>query len=153
MSLKKNEPASFLNKIQADLNDYFKLNGHRMVPSLFEQPASSFSTEWLPSVDVKEGRKAYTVSVDVPGVDPKDIEVSMDNGCLVIKGERKDKKVEDDENHHLEECFHGMFERRFRMPETADPKKISANEKHGVLKIVIGKTKASKPNRIKVESR
>ena len=110
-----------------------------MVTEWSRHYSSSFSTEWLPSVDVKEGKKAYTISVDVPGVDPKDIEVSMDNGCLVIKGERKDKKVEDDESHHLEECFHGTFERRFRMPETADSNKISANEKRGVLKIVIGK--------------
>lgn len=154
MSLSKYEPASFLNKMQADLDDYYKLNGRRMTPSLFEHPVSPFSTDWLPRVNLKESKKAYTISVDVPGVDPKDIEVSMDDGCLVISGERRDEKVEQDENHHLEECFHGIFERRFRMPETADTKKISAKEKHGVLKIVIGKTKtkASKPNRIEIKS-
>jgi HSP20 family protein len=147
VSFSKYEPASFLNKMQADLDDYYKLNCRRMAPSLFEHPVSPFSTQWLPRVNLKESKKAYTISVDVPGVDPKDIEVSMDDGCLVIKGERKDEKVEQDENHHLEE-------RRFRMPETADTKKISANEKHGVLKIVIGKTKtkASKPNRIEIKS-
>ena len=154
MSLSKYEPASFLNKMQADLDDYYKLNGRRMTPSLFEHPVSPFSTDWLPRVNLKESKKAYTISVDVPGVDPKDIEVSMDDGCLVISGERRDEKVEQDENHHLEECFHGIFERRFRMPETVDTKKISAKEKHGVLKIVIGKTKtkASKPDRIEIKS-
>ena len=123
MSLSKYEPASFLNKMQADLDDYYKLNGRRMTPSLFEHPVSPFSTDWLPRVNLKESKKAYTISVDVPGVDPKDIEVSMDDGCLVISGERRDEKVEQDENHHLEECFHGIFERRFRMPETAGHQK------------------------------
>ena len=152
MSLTKHEPTKFIRKMQSELNDYFKLNGYRMVPSLFDQPSSLLSSDWFPTVDVKENRKQFVISVEVPGVDPKDIEVTAENDCLLIKGERKEEKIEEDEGHHLRECSYGMFERRLRMPETADLKKIAAKAKHGVLNITIAKKKGVKPNLVKIQS-
>ena len=152
MNLSKYEPAKFMHKMQSDLEDFFKLNGYRMVPSLFDQPRSSFSGDWWPTIDVKESRKQFTITVEVPGIDPKDIEVTTEDDCLLIKGERKEEKIEDDEGHHLKECSYGMFERCLRMPATADLGKISAKGKHGVLNIVIAKKKGAKSNRIKIQS-
>lgn len=152
MSLKKYEPENFFNKMQSEFSEFFKLNGYRMVPNLFEEPASSFSGEWLPMVDIKESKKQLVFKVEVPGVDPKDIEVSTENGCLIVQGERSEEKVEEDEGHHLKECSYGMFERRFRLPENADLKKISAKGKHGVLNITVPKSRAQKSNRIEIKS-
>lgn len=152
MSLTKYEPTNFMRKMQSDLDDFFNLSGYRMVPSLFDQPTPSFTGDWRPTIDVKESKKQFTVTVEVPGVDPKDIEVTTEDDCLLIKGERKEEKVEEDEGHHLKECSYGMFERRLRMPVTADLGKVSAKGKHGVLNIAIAKKKGAKTNRIKIQS-
>lgn len=152
MGLLKYEPTKFIHKMQSDLDSFFKLNGRRMVPSLFDQPAPPLSGDWWPTVDVKESRKQFTITVEVPGVDPKDIEVKAEDDCLFVKGERKEERVEEDEGHHLKECSYGLFERRLRMPAAADLTKVSAKGKHGVLNITIAKKKGAKTNRIKIQS-
>lgn len=152
MAVPAKKPVDLLSRIQADLNDFFKLQGKGFLPSIFEEPATFSLKDFAPSVDIKEGRKHFTVTVDVPGIDPKDIDVSMENGCLSIKGERKEEKEKVGDDHKLKECSYGAFERCFRLPETADAEKIAAKGKHGVLVISIGKKKAPKPRAIKIES-
>lgn len=152
MALPAKKPVDLLSRIQSDLNDFFKLQGKGFLPSIFEEPDVFSFKDWAPSVDIKENRKQFSVTVDVPGIDPKDIEVSMENGCLSIRGERKEEREKVDDNHRLKECSYGSFERSFRLPETADANKISAKGKHGVLAITIGKKKATKPRAIKIES-
>lgn len=154
MSLIQYEPVNFLTQMQRDLNDFFKLNGNRRAPALFEPLSASFIGEWLPTADIKENDKQYTINVDVPGVDPKDIEVFMEDGCLVVKGERQEEKEEKDESHYLKENSYGLFERRFRMPESADAKHIKAKNKNGVLNITIAKSKekAQRSNKIPISS-
>lgn len=152
MALPAKKSVDLLSRIQSDLNDFFKLQGRGFLPSIFEEPSVFSLKDWAPSVDIKENRKQFAVTVDVPGVDPKDIEVSMENGCLSIKGERRDEKEKVDDNHRLKECSYGAFERTFRLPETADGTKINAKGKNGVLTITIGKKKAAKRRSIKIES-
>lgn len=152
MSLAKYEPMNFLNRIQSELNDFYKLNGHRLTAPIFEQPNALFPSEWQPTVDVKETRRQFKIVVDIPGVEPKDIEVSMENDCLTVRGERKEETEKEEENRHIKECSYGVFERRFRLPDTADGKKITAKGTNGVLTITVGKKKASNPKRIAVSS-
>ena len=152
MSLANYEPVNFINRMQSDLNDFYKLNGKRLVPSIFDHSTTLLSSEWMPSVDIKENRKQFVVTVDVPGVNSNDIEVSMENACLSIKGERKVEKEETDENHRRRECSYGAFERRFSMPDTADAERVTAKQKDGVLTITVAKKKAAKPRSIEIES-
>lgn len=103
--------------------------------------------EWLPSVDVTEVDDHYKVVADIPGVDPKDIEVAVEDNCLRIKGERKSETKDEKNGYQRIERAYGTFMRQFTLPETVDADKISAKGKNGVLEIVI--PKGEKPNKVK----
>lgn len=150
MSLVKYEPLNLLNRMQSQLNEFFHRNDADF-PSLFDEGQMLIGTEWMPRIDVKEDDAQYTVTADIPGVDPKDINVTMENGMLCIKGERRSEKEEKKRNYHRKECVMGSFERSFRMPDTADSNRISAKGKNGVLTIQIGKKEVAKPKTIKIE--
>jgi HSP20 family protein len=137
--------------MQNELNSFFH-RGNERFPSIFQDEASLFSAEWMPRIDIKEDTNHYTVTADIPGVDPKDIEVTMANGMLTIRGERREEKEEDNKGYRRRECFMGSFERSFQMPETADSDNIVAKGKNGVLTIQIGKKEAAKPRTIQIET-
>ena len=106
---------------------------------------------WTPAVDIKEDDTAFTLRADIPGVDPADIEVTMDKGVLTIKGDRKSEHTEEGENGYKRvERVYGGFYRRFSLPDTADAQNVSASGKHGVLEVVIPKKVAEQPKRIQV---
>lgn len=88
-----------------------------------------------PSIDIAEKKKAYTITVEVPGVDEDDIDLELSGNSLVITGEKRHEKEEDDENYHRVERAYGSFRRVLTLPEDAEPDKIKANYKKGVLTI------------------
>ena len=92
------------------------------------------------------------IHADIPGVDPKDIDVHMENGILTIKGERQSETKEEREGYKRVERVRGSFYRRFSLPDTADAEAISAKSQHGVLEVVIPKQQKVQPRRIQVES-
>jgi HSP20 family protein len=108
------------------------------------------TSQWAPRVDVKEEEKRFVIQADIPGVDPKDIEINMDKGMLTIKGERNVEKIEENEQFTRSERQHGVFYRRFALPDTANPEGIKATGKNGVLEISIPKRPESTPRRIAV---
>jgi HSP20 family protein len=108
------------------------------------------TSQWTPRVDIKEEDKRFLILADVPGVDPKDIEINMDKGILSIKGERKTENAEANGKLTRVERSHGIFHRRFALPDSADAEGISANGKHGVLEISIPKKPETTPRRINV---
>ena len=110
------------------------------------------TANWAPAVDIKEDEKAFTLMADIPGVNPDDIEVSMDKGMLTIKGERKSEKETEEENYKRVERQYGVFYRRFTLPETANADAIEAHSEHGVLKITIPKQEVAQARRISVKS-
>jgi HSP20 family protein len=114
-----------------------------------EQPSVATS-QWLPRVDIKEEDKRFVIQADIPGVDPKDIEINMDKGVLSIKGERKAETHEDNGKVTRVERLHGVFHRRFALPDSADAEGITANGKNGVLEIAIPKKPETTPRRISV---
>ena len=109
------------------------------------------ATDWVPSVDIKEGKDAYEVAADVPGVEPKDIDVSLEAGVLTVKGERKTESNDSGEGYTRSERSYGSFYRRFTLPDTADAENISAKTEHGVLKLHIPKKEKALPKKISVE--
>lgn len=149
MSLIKREPMNFLSRMQKELNHFFDDKDH--FPSVFADGEPFFGTRWMPSIDIKEDDAQYTVTADVPGVEARDIEVSMEDSILTIKGERKSEKEESKKNYHRRECVMGSFERSFRMPAAADADSITASHKDGVLTVNIPKKKVDKPKTVKVE--
>lgn len=108
--------------------------------------------EWLPAVDIKEEADKFLVRADLPGVEAKDIEVSLENGMLSISGKREAESKEEKEGYRRVERVHGEFYRQFTLPDSADPEKVSAKCDKGVLEITIGKTEGRKPKRITVKA-
>ena len=108
------------------------------------------TSQWTPRVDVKEQDKRFVILADIPGVDPKDIEVSMDKGILTIRGERQSETKDQNGKLTRIERSYGAFYRRFALPDSADAEGISATGKHGVLEISIPKKPETTPRRISV---
>jgi HSP20 family protein len=95
--------------------------------------------DWRPNVDISETRADYLIKVELPEVEKDDVDVSIDNGLLTIKGERKFVKEDETETQHRIESMYGMFSRSFTLPSDADEASISAKSKDGVLKVRIPK--------------
>ncbi len=111
------------------------------------------TSQWAPRVDIREQDNRFVILADIPGVDPKDIEVHMDKGILSIKGERKaEAKNETNGRFTRVERSYGQFYRRFALPDSADAEQISAVGKHGVLEISIPKKPETTPRRIDIHS-
>ena len=143
------EPSSLFNRMQEDFNQMTRWMGERF-PSWLEEDSNIATSDWMPSVDIQEKDDKFVIEADIPGVDPKDIEVSMDQGMLSIRGERKTESKTEKNGYRRVECNHGIFHRRFSLPLSANPEKISAKGKNGVLQITVDKRETTKPKRIKV---
>ncbi len=116
-------------------------------PSLLERDNGGFGL--VPDLDVREDARAITVEAELPGVDEKDISVTLANGILTIKGEKKHEREEKAQNYCLSERSFGSFERSLKMPDTIDDSKIEARFDKGVLKV----TAAKKPEAVKAEKK
>jgi len=108
--------------------------------------------DWVPAVDVVEEKDRFVLRADVPGVNPDDIDVSMDNGVLSVSGQRHAIAAEDDSGVQRIERATGRFLRRFTLPDTADAENIGARCTNGVLEVVIPKAPEVKARRIAVEA-
>jgi HSP20 family protein len=107
--------------------------------------------EWLPSLDVSETKNDLVIKAELPGMDPKDIDISLINGFLTIKGEKKQEKEEKDENYHLIERSYGSFTRSVRLPREVQSDKITASFKNGVLRVTLPKSEEAKKKEIKIK--
>ncbi len=109
------------------------------------------TSQWVPRVDIMEEDRRFVILADIPGVDPKDIEVNMEKGILSIKGERTLEEREEGEKFTRIERSRGVFYRRFALPDSADPEGIQAKGQHGVLEISIPKKPESTARRIEIQ--
>ena len=107
--------------------------------------------EWAPRVDVEQTEKALLVKVDLPGVDPKDVVVSVEDGMLIIKGEKKEEKTIEEKNLRRKERFIGRFFRSLPLPKGVEVDKITARSSHGVLTLEAPILSAALPKRIDVQ--
>lgn len=110
------------------------------------------TSHWRPAVDIKEEKERFLITADLPGVDPKDIEITMDEGVLTLKGERQSETREEEEGYKRVERVSGTFYRRFSLPDTADAERIEATGKNGVLEITLPKHEKLQPRKIKVNN-
>lgn len=107
--------------------------------------------EWLPAVDVAETNNEVVVNVEAPGMDPKEFEISLKEGTLTISGEKKQEKVEGEEDYHLVERRYGTFTRSILLPQEVESDKISASYKNGVLTVTLPKSREAKKKEVKVK--
>jgi HSP20 family protein len=107
--------------------------------------------EWMPAVDVSETKDSLVVKAEIPGMEPKDIDISLSGDLLVIKGEKKQKTEEKKENFHRIETRYGAFSRTIRVPVSVDPEKIEASYDNGVLKITLPKKEEVKAKQIEIK--
>lgn len=108
--------------------------------------------DWVPSVDVREEADRFVLHADLPGIDPRDIEITMENGVLTVRGERKTEATTSAEGYRRVERSAGYFYRRFNLPDTVDSEGVKASGNNGVLEIAIPKQAKVQPRRIEVET-
>ena len=136
-------PFSTLNQFNRELN--------RLFDDRPSNPRRPTSTSWTPQVDVAETDDSFEVAADIPGVSPEDIEISLHNGLLTIRGERKYDNESSNANFTMRERFLGTFSRQFNLPDSADQETVTAKTNNGVLEITIPKAKKAKPISITVQ--
>ena len=105
---------------------------------------------WLPPVDVIEESERLVFRAELPGVDRNDIDIRVENGTLVLRGEKKQEKDVTDESAHRVERYYGSFSRSFVLPTSINAEKISATYRDGVLEVVLPKAEEAKPRKIQV---
>ena len=147
MALSTYEPWSLLDRFQKELN---RMQDQSVA---VDNDASNIVTShWRPAVDIKEEQEQFLITADLPGVDPKDIEITMEDGVLSIKGERTSEATQEKEGYKRVERMSGTFYRRFSLPDSADAERIEATGKDGVLTIVLPKHEKLQARRIEVKS-
>jgi len=146
MLLTRYEPWSAMRQIQNEMSRVFD---NAVIGA--EDGSNVATSRWTPAVDIREDTDRFVITADIPGVEPGDIEVTMESSVLTIKGERKlETRGEGDNGYRRVERVYGGFYRRFTLPDTADAEAISASGRHGVLEVAIPKRAALQPKRIEV---
>lgn len=147
MALMYNDPWSILNRWQDEIERLRQLQ----LPRGGDGDSSNIATSrWIPAVDILEENERFVLLADVPGVPPEDIEITMEDGVLTLKGERKDVAANADGAKRIERVS-GTFYRRFALPDGVDPEGVTAQGKHGVLEVSIPKVERAKQRRIEVQ--
>jgi HSP20 family protein len=109
-------------------------------------------TAWIPSVDIHQEAGKFIVRADLPGVEPKDINVTAENGVLTVSGERKFERTDEQKGTSRYERVEGRFVRRFTLPDNVQTDNIRARHSNGVLELTIPKVAAPEPKRVAVET-
>jgi HSP20 family protein len=130
-----------IDRLFDDFNGGFFGSSFRR-PIFGTEPLWQREVSWgaAPAVDISETDKAYQITAELPGMDEKNISVTLANGDLIIKGEKQEEKEEKKKDYYLKERRFGAFERRFAVPESVDPSKVEANFKKGILVLTLPKT-------------
>lgn len=148
MRLATYSPWNSLQRVHSDLDQLFN---HWPNYDADDDSTNVFST-WMPSIDIKDEEERYVLTADVPGVNAKEIDITMENGVLTIQGERKTRMDDESKHYRRSERIQGKFYRRFSLPDTIDGEGIQAKSKDGVLEVIIPKQDKAKPKRITVSS-
>jgi HSP20 family protein len=148
MATVRYEPWGVVSQLQNEIN--------RVFGNLNDGESSSATAEWVPAVDVREFADRFQLLIDLPGVDPKDVEITLDNGVLTVAGVRRDEKEiqtkgQEEPQQQRNERRLGRFYRRFILPDTVDADNVNAVGRNGVLEIEIAKHARAQPRRISVK--
>jgi len=131
----------FFEGMAPDFQRAFEYDPFRRLGAAFEIARGDL----VPSAEVTEEKKSYQISAELPGVDEKDIRLTLENHMLTISGEKKSERKEETKDYHLSERRYGSFQRSFRVPDDVDEDKISASFDKGVMTIVLPKVASAKP--------
>ncbi len=148
MAVQRYEPWSVVSQLQNEIN--------RVFGNISDSDSNSATSDWSPAVDVLEYPDRFQLLLDVPGVEPKDVEITLDGGVLTVSGNRNEEtpvSAHDTgrpQQQRIERRF-GRFHRRFILPDTADGENVNASGRNGVLAIVIPKQPKAQPRRITVK--
>lgn len=144
MQLNRIEPWAFLNLMNRDLE--------RMLGRNYADEDSAIIADWVPAADVLEFDDRFVLRADLPGVDPRAIDVNMEKGVLSVSGERLAATDEETASSRHAERGRGRFHRRFSLPDSADADSITARSANGVLEITIPKLARVQARRITVSA-
>ena len=139
-------PYQELTSWHRDIDDLF-----RRVFSDNEESNQSSMTSWAPAMEALEKDGNYVIRADVPGIDPSEVEVSVLNDTLTLKGERKRSNEVNEKNYHYSETAYGRFERRFALPTGIDPEKIAAKFENGVLEVSMPLPQSATARKVPIE--
>ena len=146
MAIVRWEPFSNLVTAQRDFDRLFK---EAFNPFFGESELSTHT--WAPPVDIYETENDIVLKAELPGVDPKDVEVRVEDSTLYMKGERKFEKEVKNENYHRVERSYGSFARSFSLPNSINAEKVKAEFKDGLLTLTLPKREEAKPRAIKID--
>ncbi|HXQ31514.1 MAG TPA: Hsp20/alpha crystallin family protein [Steroidobacteraceae bacterium] len=145
MTMIRYEPWLLMNRLHHDLDRLFNL------PAGNDESPQTV-VDWVPAVDIREEDKQFILHSDLPGVDPKNIDITLEKGVLTIRGRRELESREDKDGYRRVERVSGEFYRRFSLPDTADSQSVKARFTNGVLEVAIPKQAQVLPRRINVEA-
>jgi len=117
-----------------------------------EQGGNILTASWVPATDVSEDANTIQIAMELAGVNPEDVRISLEGNVLTIRGEKRQEDEENNERVHRIERIYGMFERAFVLPNTADAERIEAQYENGVLTVSIPKVERARPREIRVNS-
>ena len=144
MNLVRWTPLPDVNLLQNQMNRLFD-------SALQGWPSDSHgTTSWVPAADIYESENDLVVNLDLPGIDPKMVDVRVEHNVLTIRGERQFDQKQNTENYHRVERTYGAFGRSFTLSTPVNPDKIRASYQAGVLSIVLPKEEAAKPRKIEI---
>src|SRR5215471_15036785 len=126
-----------------------RLFGH---DDIWETGGAIMAADWLPAVDVAETENEFTIRAELPGIEPKDVAVTVDNNVLTIKGERSADKEIKKENYYRMERAYGTFSRSFTLPGFVDTGNVRAEFKSGLLVLTLPKKAAAKSRNVEIHA-
>ncbi len=143
MALVRYNPSG-ITQLQDEINRLFR--------NMEQGDSSGVTAGWVPAVDIREFGDRYHLFVDLPGVDPQGVEITLDNGVLNITGERTLAEIPEGEKavSHRTERGYGRFHRRFTLPDSIDAENVKAVDRHGVLEVTLPKQAKAQPKRIQI---
>lgn len=148
MAVMRYEPTGLVSQLQDEINRVFSALSSA-------EDSSGATSAWIPPVDITEYADRFELAVDLPGVDPDKVEITLEEGVLSLSGEReplgrRNGNQNQEESRTRIERRYGRFYRRFVLPETVDAERVQATGRNGVLEITIPKQPKALPRRIKV---
>lgn len=144
-------PFKEMELLQNRLASLFNPSVERMPVTGDKGAGNACAAEWAPPVDIAEDDKEYTIKAELPDIQKEDVAVTLENGVLMMRGERKFEKEDKSKRYHRIERAYGAFLRSFVMPEDADESKVSAEFKDGMLKVHVAKSEKSKPKTVDIK--
>lgn len=149
MALVRWNPTRELMNLEKEFSKLFNTFGSRF--GLRDSDDDFENAVWSPLTDISEDNDKYVLSMDIPGVDKKDVKIAYKNGSIVVSGERKQESEEKTSKYHRIERAYGKYYREFMLPEKIVEDKIEAKFKDGTLTVTIPKAEEAKPREIDIK--